>query len=83
MRYSDDLILLEVAFISGRPKETPLTLLEELNAQIVARAGISPDDLVILLSETAGENVSVGQGLAHSSPPERLRTATCQSHEHR
>jgi hypothetical protein len=64
MRYSDDLILLEVAFISGRPKETRLTLLKELNAQIVARAGISPDDLVILLSETAGENVSLGQGLA-------------------
>jgi hypothetical protein len=64
MRYSDDLILLEVAFISGRPKETRLALLKELNAQIVARAGISPDDLVILLSETAGENVSLGQGLA-------------------
>ena len=64
MRYSDDLILLEVAFISGRPKETRLTLLKELNAQIVARAGISPDDLLIQLSETPGENCSFGQGLA-------------------
>ena len=36
MRYSDDLILLEVAFISGRPRETRLTLLKELNAQIGA-----------------------------------------------
>ena len=64
MRYSDDLILLEVAFISGRPKETRLTLLKELNAQIVERAGISPDDLVIQLSEAPGENYSLGQGLA-------------------
>jgi hypothetical protein len=64
MRYSDDLILLEVAFISGRLKETRLTLLKELNAQIVARAGISPDDLLIQLSEAPGENFSFGQGLA-------------------
>ena len=64
MTYSDDLILLEVAFISGRPKETRLALLKELNAQIVERAGISPDDLVIRLSEAPGENYSLGQGLA-------------------
>ncbi len=57
MTYSDDLILLEVAFISGRPKESRLTLLKELNAQIVERAGISPDDLVIQLSEAPGENL--------------------------
>ena len=64
MKYSDDLILLEVAFISGRPRETRLTLLKELNAQIVERAGISPDDLLIQLSEAPGENLSFGQGLA-------------------
>src|ERR1700737_73632 len=51
MKYSDDFILLEVAFISGRPKETRLTLLKELNAQIVEIAGLSPDDLLIQLSE--------------------------------
>ena len=38
MKYSDDFILLEVAFISGRPKETRLALLKELNARIVAGA---------------------------------------------
>jgi hypothetical protein len=64
MTYSDDLILLEVAFISGRPKEIRLALLKELNAQIVERAGISPDDLLIQLSEIPGENFSFGQGLA-------------------
>src|SRR6185295_13733191 len=64
MKYSDDLIVLELTFISGRPKETRLALLKELNARIVAGAGISPDDLMILLSEGPGENFSFGQGLA-------------------
>ena len=64
LKYSDDLILLELTFISGRPKETRLALLKELNERIVAAAGISPDDLLITLYEIAGENVSFGQGLA-------------------
>jgi phenylpyruvate tautomerase PptA (4-oxalocrotonate tautomerase family) len=64
MKYSDDFILLEVTFISGRPKETRLALLKELNARIVAGAGISPDDLMIGLFEGPGENYSFGQGLA-------------------
>jgi hypothetical protein len=64
MKYSDDFIVLEVTFISGRPKETRLALLKELNARIVAGAGISPDDLMIQLSEAPGENFSFGQGLA-------------------
>jgi hypothetical protein len=64
MNYSDDFMLLEVAFIAGRPKETRLALLRELNKRIVAGARISPDDLLIQLSESPGENFSFGQGLA-------------------
>ena len=64
MKYSDDFILLEVAFIAGRPKETRLALLKELNARIVTAIGISPDDVVIQLIEGPGENFSFGQGLA-------------------
>src|SRR5882762_4511918 len=64
MKYSDDFIVLEVAFVSGRPKETRLALLKDLNARIVAGAGISPDDLMVHLSEDPGENYSFGQGLA-------------------
>jgi DNA-binding MarR family transcriptional regulator len=48
----------------ARRKELHVTLLKELNAQIVERAGISPDDLPIQLSEAPGENFSFGQGLA-------------------
>ena len=64
MNYSDDFIVLEIAFITGRPKETRLALLKELNARIVVGAGISPDDVMIQLSEGPGENFSFGQGEA-------------------
>jgi hypothetical protein len=63
-RYSDDLILLELTFIMGRPKETRLALLQSLNNKVVAATAISPADLVILLYEIAGENASFGSGLA-------------------
>jgi phenylpyruvate tautomerase PptA (4-oxalocrotonate tautomerase family) len=72
LTYSADLILLEITFISGRPKEKKLQLLKMLNDNIVAAAGISPDDLVITLYETPGENISFGRGLAqraHISEP--------------
>jgi hypothetical protein len=64
LKYSDDLILLELTFIAGRPKETRLALLQALNRRIVEATGISPDDLTILLYELPGENISFGQGLA-------------------
>ena len=64
LKYSDELVLLELTFISGRPKETRLALLRELNERVVAAAGISPDDLLIMLYEIPGENVSFGQGVA-------------------
>jgi hypothetical protein len=73
--YSDDLILLEVTFISGRPKEKKLQLLKMLNAGIVAAAGISPDDLMITLYETPGENISFGCGLAQRAHILELRPA--------
>ena len=64
LHYSDDLIILEITFISGRPREKRLALLKTLNDGAVAAAGISPDDLLITLYETAGENISFGTGLA-------------------
>jgi len=64
LKYSDDLILLEVTFISGRPKEKRLALLKAFNESVVAAAGISVDDLMITLYEVPGENISFGRGLA-------------------
>src|SRR3954452_3764307 len=64
LNYSDDLIVLEITFISGRPKEKRLGLLKALNDAVVSAARSSPDDLLITLYETAGENISFGRGLA-------------------
>jgi hypothetical protein len=64
LNYSDDLIVLEITFISGRPKEKRLGLLKALNDAVVSEAEISPDDLLITLYETPGENISFGRGLA-------------------
>jgi hypothetical protein len=64
LKYSDDLIVLEVTFISGRSREKRLALLKALNNGVVVAAGISPDDLMITLYEVPGENISFGRGQA-------------------
>lgn len=43
LTYSDDLILLEITFIAGRPKEKRLGLLKALNDAVVTAAKISPE----------------------------------------
>ena len=62
MHYSDDLIILDITFIQGRPKETRLALL--IDTRVTAAAGVSPDDMMITLYEVPGENISFGQGEA-------------------
>lgn len=64
LQYTDNLILLEITFIAGRGREARLALLRALNERVVAALGISPDDLAIMVYETAGENISFGRGQA-------------------
>jgi len=64
MQYTDDLMILDISFIQGRPKETRLALLRDINARIVEAAAVSPDDIMILLYELPGENISFGKGEA-------------------
>ena len=64
LTYSDDLILLEITFIAGRSNDARLALLKAINDRVVAALGISPDDLAIMVYETAGENISFGRGRA-------------------
>lgn len=49
---------------TGRPKETRLALLKDINTRVAAAAGVSPDDMLITLYEVPGENISFGQGEA-------------------
>ena len=64
MHYTDNLIILDISFIQGRPKETRLALLKDINARIATAAGVSADDIMITLYEVPGENISFGQGEA-------------------
>jgi Tautomerase enzyme len=49
---------------AGRPPETRLALLKDINARVAAEAKISPDDLMITIYEAPGVNFSLGQGEA-------------------
>jgi hypothetical protein len=62
LTYTDDLILVEITFIAGRDNNARLKLLKVINERVVSAMGISPDDLAIMVYETAGENVSFGRG---------------------
>jgi len=64
MHYTDDLIILDISLIQGRPKETRLALLKDINMRVAATADVSPDNIMILLYELPGENISFGQGEA-------------------
>jgi hypothetical protein len=39
-------------------------LLKDINTRVAEAAGVSTDDMMIIMYEVAGENVSLGQGEA-------------------
>jgi phenylpyruvate tautomerase PptA (4-oxalocrotonate tautomerase family) len=69
MHYTDDLIILDLTFIQGRPKETRLALLKDINVRVAAAASLSTDDILISLHELPGENISFGQERAKAVVP--------------
>jgi NAD(P)-dependent dehydrogenase (short-subunit alcohol dehydrogenase family) len=90
MRYSDDLIILDIAFIAGRPPETRLALLKDINTRVAAEAKVSPDDLMITIYECAWSEFLVWAGrsatsehcgsvLATRRPARRRRRRPCAS----
>src|SRR6201984_3186158 len=62
--YTERFGLLELSFISGRPKEKRLALLAALNRLVVEKVGLRPHDLVVLIYEMPGGDSSFGPGLA-------------------
>jgi Tautomerase enzyme len=61
--YSEEFIILEVTFGAGRPPETHVDLLKELNQRIATTASVSPDDIVILLYDIGYNYISFGRGV--------------------
>src|ERR1700732_5485500 len=58
--YSDEMILLELTFITGRPKETRLALLQSLNKKGVAGARKFPPRPGVMLHAIGGGSTPVG-----------------------
>src|SRR5262249_60646753 len=59
MHYTDDLIILDVSFIQGRPKDTRLALFKDMNGRVAAAADVSPDDMKIAPSAVPSGRVPV------------------------
>ena len=64
MKYSDDLIILDITFIAGRSPATLLALMKDINNRVSSTAGLSPDDIFMTFYEVPGGNLSFGQGEA-------------------
>jgi phenylpyruvate tautomerase PptA (4-oxalocrotonate tautomerase family) len=69
MRYTDDFVIVEIAFTEGRPREKRLALLKDINTRISEGANISPDDVMIVVLEAPGTNFSFGRGEAQRADP--------------
>jgi phenylpyruvate tautomerase PptA (4-oxalocrotonate tautomerase family) len=68
LTYSDELLMIEIAFVEGRSDDVKKKLIRDLNSRLVAAAGVRPDDVVVVLYEVGAANVSFGQGLTQRAP---------------
>jgi len=62
--YTDELLILEVAFIEGRSDEVKKDLLAALNKRLVATANVRKDDVFVTFYDIGKANVSFGRGIA-------------------
>jgi phenylpyruvate tautomerase PptA (4-oxalocrotonate tautomerase family) len=62
--YSQNLLMIEIAFIHGRSDDLKKALHKDLNARLVATGVVSEDDVFVVISEFGPANVSFGKGLA-------------------
>lgn len=68
LTYTEDLLMIETSFIEGRSDDVKKKLIRDLNARLVATAGVRPDDVVVVLHEVGRANISFGQGLTQRAP---------------
>jgi phenylpyruvate tautomerase PptA (4-oxalocrotonate tautomerase family) len=64
LAYSEQLLIVEIAFVEGRGDALKKSLLAAINEQLVATAGVRADDVFVVITEFGRANVSFGQGLA-------------------
>jgi phenylpyruvate tautomerase PptA (4-oxalocrotonate tautomerase family) len=64
LTYSEQLLIIEIAFVEGRSDALKKSLLTAINEQLVATAAARADDVFVVITEFGRANVSFGQGLA-------------------
>ncbi len=68
MTYTDQLLIIEIAFVEGRDDAVKKSLLAEINRNLVAAGVVGGDDVFVLITEIGPANVSFGRGLAQRAP---------------
>lgn len=68
LTYTDELLMIEISFVSGRTDDVKKGLLADLNRRLVAAAGVRTDDVFVVLYDVGPANVSFGRGLAQRAP---------------
>jgi phenylpyruvate tautomerase PptA (4-oxalocrotonate tautomerase family) len=68
LTYTRDLLMIEIAFIAGRSDDLKKALLADLNRRLVEADDVRPDDVFVVISESAAVNVSFGRGLTQRAP---------------
>lgn len=64
LKYSVDLLMIEIAFIHGRSDGIKKALLKDINKRLVATGFVKEDDAFVVITEVGRANVSFGKGLA-------------------
>lgn len=62
--YSDQLLIVEIAFVEGRSDELKKSLLAAINMRLVATGAVRAEDVFVVITEFGRANVSFGRGLA-------------------
>jgi phenylpyruvate tautomerase PptA (4-oxalocrotonate tautomerase family) len=62
--YSEQLLIIEIAFVEGRGDERKKSLLAAINENLVATGAVRADDVFVVITEFGRANVSFGRGLA-------------------
>lgn len=68
MTYTDQLLIVEITFLTGRDDETKKALLADINRNLVNADAVGPDDVFVMITEIGLANVSFGQGVAQRAP---------------
>jgi phenylpyruvate tautomerase PptA (4-oxalocrotonate tautomerase family) len=64
LTYSEQLLIVEIAFVEGRSDELKKSLLAAINERLVATGAVRADDVFVVITEVGRANVSFGRGLA-------------------